>query len=354
MTRRLRIGILGTGNIARQFAEGVRTGPGGGSERCEVVSVGSRSGESAVAFARAHGIAKPHASYEAVLRDPEVEAVYVSLPNTLHHRWALEALRARKHVLCEKPLTPTAAEAEELFDAAEKAGRVLIEAFMYRTHPMMLEVVAQVRSGAVGKVKLLRASFCYATKNIASNIRFRPDLCGGSLMDIGCYCVDFGRLMTGEDPAAVAVSAHRHESGVDDFAAGTLTYPGGTTLSFCCGQTVQMNNVAFIGGDAGYIEIPVPWKPPVEGAVYALKRQTPPRQDALPGTGSRETAAAPTPGATAEGPRRVDAGKPLYGMEADAFADAVLDGTPPFMTREDSVSNARVLERLRAAAGLPY
>ena len=260
MARRLRFGILGTGNIAGQFAEGVR-----GSERAEVVSVGSRSGESARAFAGKFGVAKPQAAYEAVLADAGVDAVYVSLPNTMHREWTLAALRAGKHVLCEKPLVPTAGEAEELFDAAARSGRVLIEAFMYRTHPLMREVVAHVRSGAIGAVKAIRASFCYATGNVTDNIRFRPDLCGGSIMDIGCYPVDLGRLITGEHPSSIQVSAHLHESGVDDYAAGTLTYPGGVVLSFVCGQRVQMNNVAVIGGDGGYIEVPVPWKPPARG-----------------------------------------------------------------------------------------
>lgn len=341
MATRLRFGILGTGNIARQFAEGVA-----GSARCDVVAVGSRSSDSAAAFGEKHRIASQYGTYEALLADPNVDAVYNSLPNSLHHEWTIKALRAGKHVLCEKPLACTAAEAEEMFDAAERAGRVLIEAFMYRTHPMMREVVGHVRGGAIGKLKLIRASFCYATKTIDTNIRFKPDLCGGAIMDIGCYTVDLGRLLTGEHPSSILVSAHAHDTGVDDYAAGTLTYPSGVMLSFCCGQTVQQNNIALIGGDTGYIEVPVPWKPPVTGAAYTLKGQTPPKQDAASG---QSPGAAPPPDE-----RRVDAGGPLYGLEADAFAETALDGRPPFMSREDSLSNARVLQQLRGLAGLSY
>jgi xylose dehydrogenase (NAD/NADP) len=341
MTQPLRFGILGTGNIANQFAEGLKA-----SGRCTLVAVASRSESSAAAFAQKHGGASIHGGYESLLDDPNVDAIYNSLPNTLHHPWTLRALQAGKHVLCEKPLAVGVAEAEEMHDVADKAGRVLIEGFMYRTHPMMREVVSHVRDGAIGKLKLVRASFCYATKAIDTNIRFDPALCGGSLMDIGCYCVDFGRLLTGDHPSAIEVSAHLHGTGVDDYAAGTLTYPSGAVLSFCCGQTVQMNNTAFIGGDGGYVEVPVPWKPPVMGATYVLKGQTPPRQDQRAGVAG---GAAPPPDE-----HRVDAGKPLFGMEADAFAETVQDGAAPFVTRRDSLSNATVLEALRRQAGLAY
>ena len=346
MAARLRFGVLGTGNIAKQFAEGVA-----GSRRSEVTAVGSRAAESAAAFGAKFGIAARHGSYDALLADPNVDAIYNSLPNSLHHAWTIKALRAGKHVLCEKPLAVTAAEAEAMFDEAERAGRVLVEAFMYRAHPMMREVVAQVRRGAIGRLKLIRASFCYNTTNLDANVRFRPDLAGGALMDIGCYCVDFAGLIADAEPTDVHVNAHLHAKGVDDYAAGTIAFANGVVANFACGMTVQGNNAVMICGDAGYIEVPVPWKPPVSGAKYIIKGQIPPKQD-QPGSTAVKPAA-PTPSPTGE-EHSVDAGMPLYGLEADAFAEAVLDGTTPWITRADSLRTARILDELRRQAGLAY
>lgn len=342
MTQRLRFGILGTGNIAGQFADGLA-----GAARCEVVAVGSRSAASAEAFARERGVAKPQAGYEAVLADADVDAVYISLPNSLHHQWTLKALAAGKHVLCEKPLAVTTDQADEMFDAAERHGRLLVEAFMYRSHPMMKRVVAGVRGGAIGTVKLVRASFCYHTSNVADNIRFNPALAGGALMDIGCYCVDLAGLFADADVAAIHAEAHLHETGVDDYAAGVLRFDNGVVCDFACGMSVQANNTVLICGDAGYVEIPVPWKPPETGARYILKGQTPPRQDA---------AATGSPGRAAPAPREhvVDAGKPIFACEADDFAAVAFDDAPPSVTRQETLRTARILDELRKQAGLRY
>src|SRR5690606_34004733 len=134
-------------------------------------------------------IPRHHASYDALLADPEVDAVYVSLPNSLHHAWTIRALEAGKHVLCEKPFAATAAEAEAMFASADRAGRLVVEAFMYRSHPLTKAVVRRVREGAVGRLKLIRASFCFRVRQPGGNIRFSRSLAGGALMDIGCYCV---------------------------------------------------------------------------------------------------------------------------------------------------------------------
>ena len=274
---KLRFGILSTGNIAKQFADGVA-----GSRRCVVSAVGSRSQTSADAFGEEHDVAHRHASYEAVLADDTVDAVYIGLPNTLHHEWTLKALAAGKHVLCEKPLANTLAEAEEMFDAAEKHGKLLVEAFMYRSHPLTKRVVQHVRDGDLGKLKLIRSSFCYRTTNTTpdTNIRFDPKLAGGALMDIGCYCLSFSRLIAGAEPTGFSVTGVRHESGVDEYVAGTLTFPEGVVATFACGMTLQADNAAQVSGEAGYVTVPVPWKPPASEAEYLLKTQTPPRQDA--------------------------------------------------------------------------
>jgi len=338
-TKPLRYGVLGTGNIARQFAEGVA-----GSRRSVVSAVASRSIENADAFGDAHGVANRHPTYDALLDDDTVDAVYISLPNTLHHDWAVRCLGAGRHVLCEKPIASTAAEAEAMFDAAERAGRVLMEAFMYRMHPLTKTVVDRVRGGAIGRVKLIRTSFCYRTHKTdpADNIRFDPKLAGGALMDIGCYCISFARLIAAAEPTSIRVAGHVHDTGVDDYAAGTLGFADGTVATFACGMTLQADNAALICGEDGWVEVPVPWKPPVDGAVAYVKGQTPPRQD---------HADAPPPGPEE---LRVDAPAPLYGMEADAFAAVVLEGAELPVTRADTVGNMRVLDEVRRQVGLAY
>jgi predicted dehydrogenase len=331
-------GILGTGNIARQFAEGMAT-----ARRSVKRAVGSRDPEHARHFAGQYGFAAAYGSYEQVLADPAVAAVYVALPNHLHRPWTLAALAAGKHVLCEKPLAVSAAEAQEMFAAAERAGRLLVEAFMYRCHPQTRAVLDQVRAGSIGKLRLIRTSFCFRIAKPEGNVRFDPAMAGGSLMDVGCYCINFSRLLAGAEPSAMHAVGHLHPGGVDDYAAGTLVFPGGELLaSFTCGMTVHASNTAWVCGDQGYLEIPVPWKPPVQKASFTLARCTPPRIDGA-------AAATPAP------PRQsfeVDAPQSLYGMEADAFAAAVLDDAPPHVSPQDTLGNMRVLDELRRQIGV--
>jgi predicted dehydrogenase len=339
MSRILGWGILGTGNIARQFCAGVND-----CRRGRLRAVGSRSEPAARDFAEAFHIPTAAGGYERLLADRDVEAVYISLPNSMHHEWTLKALRAGKHVLCEKPLASNAAQGQEMFDAARQAGLVLIEAFMYRTHPQTHAVVQAVRNGAVGQVKLLRTSFCYNSTRIAGNIRFDPALAGGALMDIGCYCLDFSCLLAGEAPVKVYATARKHPTGVDELAAGTLEFPNGILASFTCGMTLQADNTAYICGDEGYIEVPVPWKPPRLHAAYTIAHGAPPRMD-RPGQ-----SAPPSP------PRQthhVDAGMDLYAIEADAFAAAVLDGATPFKTPDESLTTMRILDDIRRQVGIP-
>jgi predicted dehydrogenase len=336
MTDRLRFGILGTGNIANQFAAGVA-----GSTRCAVAAVGSRREDSAQAFAQKHGIATPHASYDALLADEDVEAVYVSLPNSLHHAWTLKALAAGKHVLCEKPMSADAAEAEAMFDAAEKSGKLLVEAFMYRSHPLTDAYVEAIRAGRIGNVRLIRTSFCYHARKTEGNVRFSTELAGGALMDIGCYCLNLSRLIAGVEPEAAHATGTLHGSGVDQFAAGTLAFPNGITASFACGMNLQANNAAHICGDGGWIEVPIPWKPPENGAQWMLDGQTPPKQDGGGAKPGRQT-------------HTVDAEVPLFGLEADDFAAAVRDGAPVRVSRADTLGNMRLLDALRGQVGVVF
>jgi len=335
--------ILGTGNIARQFAAGVRS-----ARRASIVAIGSRSADTARAFAAEHAAGAACGTYEDALKEPAVRAVYVSLPNSMHHQWTIKALRAGKHVLCEKPLAASAAEAHEMFAEARRAGRLLVEAFMYRAHPMLAAAVEVARSGRIGPIRLIRTSFCYRTTRIADNIRFDAALAGGALMDIGCYCIDFSCLVAGQPPAQVHAAGHIHERGVDDVVAGTLTFANGIVAGFTCGMSVQADNSACICGEDGYIEIPVPWKPPRQ-ATFIIARGTPPKMDgARPaGTPPKLDGARP-PGTPPRELRTVDAGADLYGIEADAFAAAVLDGAAPFISQRESLANMQVLDKMRA------
>ncbi len=337
MPEQLRWGIMGTGNICRQFAGGLA-----GAKLGRLVAAASRTAASAQAFAGQFPVERLHDTYQQLLDDPQVDAIYVGTPNTLHHEWAIKALEAGKHVLCEKPLAIHARQGREMFDAAAKADRLLVEAFMYRTHPLTAAVLRDVRAGRIGRLRLIRASFCYQTDNLA-NIRFSKPLAGGGLMDVGCYCIDFARLITGQEPVKIHAEAILCETGVDDLLAGTLTFPDGVIATFTCGMRVQADNRASINGQGGYLEIPIPWKPPVEQAEYVLGYSTPPRMD---GPGK----AAPLPRQTFT----VDATGPLYGMEADAFTRAVRKEQPPAVSRHDSLANLAILDEMRRQIGLSW
>jgi predicted dehydrogenase len=345
VTRPLRWGILGTGNIANQFATGVLT-----ARRSVLAGVGLRRPESAQAFAATHRIPIAYGSYEALLGDDGVDAIYNSLPNNLHHEWTIKALAAGKHVLCEKPFAVNLREAEEMFAAARQHGRILTEAFMYRTHPLIKEVARVVQSGAIGRLRHIRTSFCYRTTRIHGNIRFDPALAGGALMDVGCYCLNFARLFAGAEPIGVTCAGNVHETGVDDHTAGLLTFPGGLLATFACAMTVQADNTATLCGDEGFIEIPIPWKPPADNAVYTIAHSTPPRQDLTGPRPPSMTGAAP--------PRETrtvsTGGVGLYGVEADDFAATVLDGTPATVPPADTIGNMRLLDQIRAQVGLAY
>jgi predicted dehydrogenase len=337
MAQVIRWGILGTGNIARQFAEGLAT-----ARRGVMAAVGSRTAEAAEMFARTYHISEAHGSYEGLVTDPGIDAVYVSLPNSMHHEWTIRSIAAGKHVLCEKPLAANLAEAEEMVDAADRHGRVLVEAFMYRSHPLTHAVRRAVAGGEIGQLKLIRTSFCYRTTRVRENIRFNATLAGGALMDVGCYCLDFTRLFTGAEPVAVQATGHVHETGVDDLATGVLGFAGGLVASFTCGMTVQADNTAYLCGTEGFIEIPVPWKPPREKAQYTLVRATPPRMDG------------PVKEIVPRQTKYVDAPAHLYAMEADDFAATVLDGAKPVISWSESVGNMRLLDELRRIIGVQF
>ena len=328
-----RYGILGCGNIARQFATDLAD-----AQHARVAAVASRSADKARSFGARFGVAPDRCfgGYAELLADRSLDAVYVALPNHEHHGWSKRALAAGKHVLCEKPFTLNVAAAEDLFATADAAGLRIMEAFMYRCHPLTPAVVDAVRGGAIGRLRMIRASFCYRTARIDGNVRFDPTIGGGGLQDIGSYCVNFARLMAGEEPSEVHAVGHHHATGVDDVAAAVLNFPSGVSAALTFGMSVQLDNTAHLGGTDGWIQVPVPWKPAPTGATYVVGGQTPPKQDLAAGP------------AGSTGPRTVtvDAAAPLYALEADAFARACRTGGPLPVPPDDTRGNLAVLTEL--------
>lgn len=341
----LRFGIMGTGNIARQFIEGIR----GGATRSTVTAVASRSLDKAQAFADAYGIDQAHGSYQALVVDPEVDAIYNALPNAYHKQWTLAALESGKHVLCEKPMGMDASEVKAMFDAAKRADRLLVEAFMYRCHPQTQAVIQAVRDGAIGELRTVRTTFAYRTQRIDGNTRFDQSLGGGAVMDIGCYCVDFTNQLFNAQPQSIHAIGRLHDAtdggAIDVSASGVLGYPGGGSATFTCAMDTQASNLAEICGTEGYITVPVPWKPGVEPntSSWTIRRMARPRQDGVTDDAGQQTQTIDS-----------EADQPLYALEADAFARAVLDREPAFMSAEDSIGLATVLDELRRQVGVTW
>jgi predicted dehydrogenase len=245
----IRWGLLGTGDITAKLLAGARQ-----ADRTAVVAVGSRTPERAQSYARANGIERAHGSYEALLADPGVDAVYVSLPNSLHHPWTLQALAAGKHVLCEKPYTRRPSDVDAAWDAADAAGLVLQEAFMWRHSPQtgrLLELLPRI-----GELRAVRATFAFRI-GADTNIRLAAPLDGGSLMDVGCYCVSASRLLLGE-PELVFGQQVIGPSGVDVRFTGLLRFPGGLTSTFTSGFDHFHESLEVIGRD-GSIRLWDPW-----------------------------------------------------------------------------------------------
>lgn len=244
----IRWGIVSTANIARAFVRPVQA-----SGTATVVAVASRSREKAEAFGEELGIPVRYGSYEALLADSSIDAVYIGLPNSLHAEWTMRAAQAGKHVLCEKPLARTPAEAQQMFAAADAAGVKLAEAFMYRCHPRTHRIRELLAEGAIGQVRLIRASFCFAISSPA-NIRLSAELAGGALMDVGCYCVNAARMVAGNAPLTASATANWAASGVDETLAGTLTYPGGIIAEISCSLAASRVATLQILGSDGIIE----------------------------------------------------------------------------------------------------
>jgi predicted dehydrogenase len=245
-------GILSTADINRKVIPGAKASP-----QVDLVGVASRTQERADAYAQEWSIPRAYGSYDALLADPEIEAVYISLPNTLHCEWSIRAVEAGKHVLCEKPLTRRLDEAAAAFDAADRAGRLLSEAFMYRHNPQTAKLKELVADGAVGELRLIRAAFSYALFD-EQNIRLRTDVEGGALMDVGCYTVSGSRLLGGE-PERVWGEAWYGPSGTDWVFSGTLRFPGDVLATFDCGTALANRDELEAIGSEGSVFLDDPW-----------------------------------------------------------------------------------------------
>jgi predicted dehydrogenase len=323
----VRWGVLSTAQIAtRKVIPGFRR-----ARRAEVVAIASRDAATARTVAQDLDIPRAHGSYQALLDDPEVDAVYVPLPNHLHAEWSIAALRAGKHVLCEKPMALSVAQAEAMAAAAEASGRLLMEAFMYRHHPSWILVRELIAAGRIGPLVAVDSWFSYYNPDPA-NIRNVLEWGGGGLWDIGCYSVNLSRMLFGDEPEAVSAALVRDPiSGVDVVATGTLAFATGVA-SFTCATLVEPDQRVHLYGSEGRIDIEIPFNipPTLPTRVFLTTGRNAPE--------AQETETFELP--------PVD----QYACQADAFAAAILDGAPPPLPLSDAIANARVLERLFQAA----
>lgn len=331
-------GILSTGRIAGIFADAVRR-----SRTGRLVAVASRDGASARSFAKQYRIPRAHGDYGALLKDPEVEAVYIAPPHPLHLRWTQAALRAGKHVLCEKPLGVTYQEGRKMVEAARRSRRFLMEAFMYRCHPQTFKLAQLVRRGLIGEVRFIQASFCFNTPLDLKNRLFNKALGGGGILDVGCYPVSMARLLAGAaqdrpfmEPLRVkGVGVVGKRSGVDESAVAILKFPGGILAELSCAIRADRGHSRVkVDGTKGSLTVPSPWFAQWHGGTSYLVLE-------LKGKKPRRI------------PVRCD--RNLYTVEADEVARCVRKGLrqSPAMGWEDSLGNLRVLDAWRSAVGRP-
>jgi predicted dehydrogenase len=312
----VRFGIVSTADINNKLLAGA-----GESPDVDVVAVGSRELARAEDFAQRHAIPRAYGSYDELLADPDVEAVYIPLPNTMHCEWSIRAVEAGKHVLCEKPMSRHSIDVERAFEAAERSGRLLSEAFMYRHHPQTARLVELVRGGAIGELRLVRSVFSYGLFD-EQDIRLRTDVEGGALMDVGCYCVSGSRLLAGE-PESVFGRAYIGPTGTDWVFTGSLRFADGVLGLFDCGTTLSNRDELEAVGTEGSLFLDDPWhclEPVIE-----LRRN--------------------------DGVERIETerGNP-YRLELENLGAAIRGQTAPLLGRVDAVAQARVIEALFGSA----
>ena len=319
----VRIGVLGAARIAPPaLIKPARKNP-----RVEVTTVAARDRARADKFAAKHGVPTVVDGYDALIASPDIDAIYNPLPNGLHARWTIAALEAGKHVLCEKPFTSNAAEAEQVAAAAQRTGLVVMEAFHWRYHPLAQRMVEIVRSGELGTLQHVSMSLCFPLPRF-SDIRYQYDLGGGALMDAGCYTVHIVRTLGGEEPEVVSATAKLHSPDVDRAMTADLRFPSGHTGTISCSMwsssLLRLHAVAV--GDRGEMRVFNPTSPQL---YHRMK-------------------------VTADGKSRVERfpRRPTYEYQLDAFAAAVLDGADTLTPPSESIANMRVIDAIYGAAGM--
>jgi D-xylose 1-dehydrogenase (NADP+, D-xylono-1,5-lactone-forming) len=309
-------GFISTAQINEKMIAGARL-----SDSVRLLAIASRDRERADAYARENGFERAYGSYDALLEDPDVEAVYISLPNSLHVEWSIRALEAGKHVLCEKPLTRRPEEAARAFDVAERAGRLLMEAFMYRHNPQTRRLEELVAAGSVGRAQLIRSAFSFPLHD-QSNVRLNAELDGGSLMDLGCYCISGSRLLAGE-PEQVFAEQVVGTAGVDVRVCATMRFSGDVVAQFDSGLSLANRDELEVVGDEGSLFLDDPWH--CRAPVIEVRREDGVERIALEPVNS-------------------------YMLELENLGAAVRGLAAPLLGRQDAVAQARVIEALYRSA----
>ncbi len=338
MADKLTWGILATGSIAHAFAEGVAH-----SKTGEVLAVGSRSREKAEKFAKEFDIPRRYGSYESLLEDEDVQAVYISTPHPMHAEWAIKTAEAGKHILCEKPLTMNHPEAMAVIESARRNDVFLMEAFMYRCHPQTRKLVELIRDKVVGKVRIIKATFSFHASYNPKNRVLANKFGGGGILDVGCYTTSAVRLIAGAavgrdfaEPTEVTGCGHLGGTGVDEWAVASLKFPGEILAQIATGVQLDQDNIIRVFGSEGSILVPQPWIPSREGGTTSIIVHRKGREE----------------------PEEIliETDEYLYGMEADTVAANIENrqAEPPAMSWLDTLGNMKTLDRWREAIGLVY
>ncbi len=332
---KLRWGIISTGNIARTLARAIQSAPSH-----ELVAVASRSLEPAQTFAREHGASRAHGSYEALLDDPAVDVVYIATPHPSHAEWSVKAARAKKHILCEKPLGMNLREVEAIVRAARENDVFLMEAFMYRCAPQTRKLIELIESGVIGRVHALEASFGFDGSFSPSSRLLANELGGGGILDVGCYPVSIARLIAGAatgssfaEPTSVLGLGHVGSTGVDEYATAILKFPGEIVASLATSVQLLRHNVVRVFGREGQILLREPFLPAREGGASEISIERPGREPEV---------------------LRLEAPASLYVHEIEAVRAQLEHREAREMSLADSLGNARALDQWRSALGVRY
>lgn len=319
--KKIKWGVISTANIGRWAVNPAIQA----SSNSELVAVASRDTQTAADFAEQWNIPRPYGSYEALLDDAEIDAVYIPLPNSLHREWTIKSADAGKHVLCEKPLGLTEAECREMSAAADANNVIFMEAFMYRFHPRTERVLEMIQDGVVGELKMIQSTFTFRLTK-PDNIRLQPELGGGALMDVGCYCINVSRTMAGSEPVEVQAFESKAPTGVDNMMAGTMRFSNDVFASFECGLNTKRRESYEIGGTEASLRVADAFLPGTDDVIIEEHRD-------------------------GEGPvLHSVAGVDEYQCMVEHFAECALNGTNPRYSADEAALNMRVIEALYQSA----